>query len=123
MFLKSKYTLLSIIFAAVMALTGLTSYAQDSDIKDGTWAEAPPTIAPRVLDVPQSEPLQDFVIPADGKEPSLIADTSGKIGVEQKIIQLEQKVNQLMYLNAIVFLLIVLAAGSFGIAKMRKKLL
>ena len=78
------------------------------------------TIAPRVLDVPQSEPLQDFVIPADGKEPSLIADTSGKIGVEQKIIQLEQKVNQLMYLNAIVFLLIVLAAGSLVLLNEKK---
>lgn len=119
--LKLKYTLIPIIFAAVMVLSGLTSYAQDSDVREGKIVEAPPSIAPQVP-VPQTETIQDFTVSADGKEPSRIADTFGRINVEEKIIQLEQKVNQLMYLNAILLLLIMVAAGSFGIVKMRKKL-
>lgn len=122
MFFTLKYILI-IVFAAIVVLIGPASHAQDGDIKEGKSMGAFSPPAPQVL-APQAETtIQDLVIPAGGNEPALVADTFGKKNVEQKIIQLEQKINQLIYLNAILLLLIIVTAGSFGIVKIRKKLL
>lgn len=123
MFFTLKYTLIiTIIMVMIMMLTGLIAYAQEADLGEGAsgGSSAPPT--PQ-LSAPQGEFANDLIIPADGNEPSRIEDASGKIAIEGKIIQLERKVDQLIYLNAILLLFIVVTAGSFGIVKIRKKLL
>lgn len=121
--LKLKYTLIPFIFVTVMVLTGLISYAQDSDVREGEGGRASTASFLSKPQVPQAETIQDLVIPAVGNEPPRIEDASGKIAIEGKISQLEQKVNSLIYLNAILLLLIIVPSLSFGIVKIRKKFL
>lgn len=123
MFFKLRYTFVLSIFATVIMLIGSITYAQDSDIGEGksAGASSPPFLYQQPD--PQINTINNLIIPADGNEPPRIEDASEKIAIEGKIIQLEQKVDQLIYLNAILLLFIVVTAGSFGIVKIRKKLL
>lgn len=83
---------------------------------------------------PQGESVNELIVPADGKEPIIPEITegaggeitqetvkkSGGVNIEAKIIQLEQKINYLIYFNVVLFLFIV-AVLLVVIIKIKKK--